>query len=170
LLVACLSDELSSELPDVTRHQIQKIVQSHPKKGNAGIRKALQRDLPRLKKSGQVFAVVDSDRVRDLWKHSGISAPNCISGTVARFKIDVPGQYDLVLMIENTETLIAAVCSRLGVSTPAVKSPDERDRLLGRAAWQVPADERRAIRAECPCFDRIVERVSVAVAAAMLCS
>jgi hypothetical protein len=116
LLVACLSDELSSELPDVTRHQVQKIVQSHPKKGNAGIRKALQRDLPRLKKSGPVFAVVDSDRVRDLWKHSGISAPNC------------------------------------------------------RAAWQVSADERRAIRAECPCFDRIVERVSVAVAAAMLCS
>jgi hypothetical protein len=76
LLVSCLVDDLNSD-----RRQVAKQVESHPKKGNTKVLKEIQRNYEHLRGRGPLFAVVDRDRIQDLWKGS----PNCMSGIRQRF-------------------------------------------------------------------------------------
>lgn len=154
LLLTCLSDELR-----IDRAGLKQSVASHPHKGNTSLRKALQSNIGRLRKSGPVLAVVDSDQLHDLWPPKP-PPPTCISGRVARFRQDAAGDYELVLLVKNMETLIEAACKathqRVAKGKP---KPDERDALLARAVWGT-TDVRQAIRAGCPSFDRLVTRVA----------
>jgi hypothetical protein len=151
LLLSCLVDEL-----DIDRDHLKPRVDSQPKNGNASLRKALQKDLRRISKSGPVVAVLDKDKIHDLWPPSP-PRPDCISGITARFRQDAQGDYDLVL-IENIEALIEAACDVIGHDVPP-KGHDARDRLLARVAWETP-QTRHAIRDRCPSFARIVTRVA----------
>jgi hypothetical protein len=160
LMLSCVADELNC-----ARDTLKDLIKSHPKKGNANVRAAIQRDIVRLADTGPVFAVVDRDKIRQLWK-----APNrpadCMSSVGQQFRQDAPGDYDLVFLVDNVESLIKAACAAFGDSYPDSKpGPDLRDRLLGRAAWAPSQSPRSAIRTQCPSFNRLVGRLSAHVGA-----
>jgi hypothetical protein len=158
LLIACLTDELT-----ITRERLVGLLKCHPKKGNGNVRAALQRDLDRLSKSGPVVAVVDRDKIRDLWKPSGEQPPDCIAGIASRFRSDAPGDYELVLLVDNVEDLVRAACTARRVDVPTAKpTPDERDRILARCAWDLP-HARSDLRNSMPSFDRLVKQVAQAL-------
>ncbi|CAN0509378.1 unnamed protein product, partial [Phaeothamnion confervicola] len=125
LLKACVADIRGVE----TKHLITAI----PKKGVGNVLKALENDLRRLSNSGPVFAVIDRDQIRNSWQPA---PPDCMTGLKERIKDKAPGNYDIVFLVENIETLVAACCEALGLSRPTTKpNPDARDRILQRAAW-----------------------------------
>lgn len=64
LLLACLVDKLG-----VTRNDLDRVVVSAPKKGNGNVVRELKERLEKLAKSGPVVAVLDRDRIADLWKN-----------------------------------------------------------------------------------------------------
>lgn len=101
---------------------------------------------------------LDRDQLHDLWP---TPSPSCRSGITARFRQDAEGDYDLVLLERNMETLIEITCQILGRHVPP-KDPDERDRVLLTAVWPPSGttDIRQTIRHSCPSFARIVARVA----------
>ncbi len=154
LLLACLADDTGGP-----RDTLKRLVESHPKKGNGNVRAALQRNLAGLSASGPVFAVIDRDKIRQLWRYPGPPPPDCKPGIAEPFRLDAPGDYDLVFLVDNMESLVAAARNALAVPHPSTKpNPDERDRLLARAAWGA-RDVRAAIRGSCTSFDRLVARI-----------
>lgn len=154
LLLTCVADDLG-----IAREALKERILSHPRKGNTNVRKALRNELPRYTNHGPVIAVVDSDQLHDLWPPKP-PPPTCTSGLVARFRQDAAGDYDLVLLVRNMETLIQSVCEATRQRVPEGKpKPDERDGLLSRATWGT-ADVRHALRDGCPSFDRLVTRVA----------
>jgi hypothetical protein len=160
LLLSCVADELNC-----ARDTLKELIESHPKKGNANLRGAIQRDIDRLADVGPVFAVIDRDKVRQLWKSPSQPA-DCMSSIGHRFRQDAPGDYDLVFLVDNVESLIKAACAVLGEPYPDNKpGPDLRDRLLGKVAWAQSQASRSAIRKQCPSFSRLVGRLSVRVGA-----
>ena len=161
LLLSCVDDELNCG-----RNQLRNLIESHPKKGIANVRGAIQRDITRLANSGPVFVVVDRDRIRDLWKTSPDQPADCMSSISQRFREDARGDYDLVFLVHNVESLIKTTCEVLGKPYPARKlGPDERDRLLGGAAWARTPAARSTIRDQCPSFNRLVARLSACAGA-----
>lgn len=158
LLLACVADELG-----IDYKRLRDQVTSSPKKGVSKVRTELQRNFRRLANSGPVIAVVDRDKVIDLWKHS-MPPSDCMSGITARFRKDAAGDYDLIFLVRNMETLIEAVCRAMRQDTPSRKpTPDQRDRILRRAVWGGTPEVRAAIRRDCPSFARIVTRVARAL-------
>src|SRR5688572_20489274 len=122
LLVACLTDELG--------YFPKRLVASHPKKGNGNVRLALSKDFARLAKSGPVLAVLDRDKIRDLWRAQRPS--DCMTSISQTFRQDVPGNYDLVFLVSNVETLIEVACTALGERAPQTS----RTRTRGTGCWQ----------------------------------
>jgi hypothetical protein len=154
LLVACLDDDLA-----IGRNRLNDLVKPIPKNGNANVRKALKQDIERLRKAGPVVVVVDWDAIGDLWKYANPRPPACKAGISSCFRQDAPGDYDLVFLEQNIETLVKVACEATAQAGPPPKQPDARDGALGRAAW-APENVRQAIREGCPTFDRIVARVA----------
>lgn len=155
LLVSSVADELK-----VDRSSLKARVVSVPKKGNGNVVKALKYDLGKLKKCGPVVAVIDRDKAAKLWKDKPFSAPDCMSGLKDQLQKDAPGEYELVFLVENTESLTDAVCADSQKPCGANKpTPDERDQLLGKAAWGEPA-LRKQVLERVPSFARLVEKVA----------
>jgi hypothetical protein len=76
---------------------------------------------------------------------------------------DAEGDYELIFLIRNMETLLDAAHDALGESRFGGKpNPDQRDRVLHRIAWGSPQDRQR-VRDACPSFDRLVVRVARAL-------
>lgn len=119
LLVSCLADELATEAST-----LKKRVRSHPKKGNAKVLADLKLNAARLRNSGPLFAVIDRDKVRKLW--SAADAPtDCLSGLGKHFHRDAPGDYELVFLIQNVESLLDIAADVLGEAKLRSKpSPD----------------------------------------------
>lgn len=156
LLVSCLADDLGSE---IERWRIERSVKPIPTKGNGNVVKKLQKDGDRLRKSGPVVAVIDKDKVGDLLTRAGSPAPGCIGGSVDGFHDKAPGDYELVLLVENVESLVSAALEALGEEPSREKpNPDERDRTLKRVDGT--PSYRRAVRDKVPSFDRLVRRVA----------
>jgi hypothetical protein len=156
-LLSCLADRLQVE-----RERLVKLVESHPKKGNSNVRKALQKDGRRLARSGLVFAVIDRDKVHALWSR-GDRPSNCMSGISQRFRKEAEADYDLIFLIDNVESLMQAVCGALEEPFSGHKPPpDERDLLFKAISWSTPR-QRQAACDTCPSFDRLVRRVANAV-------
>ena len=152
-MIHSLSDELGVE-----PWKLERLVESHPKKGNAKVLIALKSDADRIANSGPVFVVLDRDQIRELWK--GAMPPDCNPGIKSRILGEAPGAYELVFLVNNVESLTDIVCDAMGVPKPTRKlGPDERDRLLRRAA-KGSAETRAKIRAASPSFDRLVRLVS----------
>jgi hypothetical protein len=58
------------------------------------------------------------------------------------------------------DTLVAEVCTLLSRPLPAKKAtPNERDEILGKAAWNPARGIRDDIRKRVPTFNRLVARV-----------
>ena len=158
LLLSCLADTLGTE-----RQKLVGLIKPIPKKGNANIRKALQRDGERLVKKGPVFAVLDHDKIRDLVKVPNSIPKECLSGIKEQFMKEITIDFNLTLLIENIESLVNAVCDALRETKFNRKpTPDERDRILNRCAWSKPADREQVCQL-CPSYSRIVERISEAL-------
>lgn len=153
LLLACLVDDL-----EIPRPRLHERVTSLPKKGRENLRKALEHEFRRFARRGPVLAVIDKDKALDLWKGRA-RPPSCMSGMTTRLHEDAPGDYEVVFLDRNVDTLVDASCDATGRPVPATKqSPDARDQLLMHAVWATPS-VRQAIRASCPSFDRLVARV-----------
>jgi hypothetical protein len=162
LLVACVADARRCD-----RSLVQRFVIPNPRKGNAGVREALQEDGARLFDDGPVFAVLDRDKVRELWKLPGPMPPECMSAIAERFRQDAPGDYDLVFLVDNVESLLRASASILEQEAPKHKpTPNERDRILARLAWSDAAKRGRLLEL-CPSFERLVTRVAAQLAGHM---
>jgi len=153
LLLACVADDLGVPAGSLNRY-----VRSLPKNGNANVRKALEKDLRRLRKYGPVMAIVDWDEIANLWKHARPRPPGCKQGIATRFREDAPGDYELVFLERNIETLVDFACKSLALGK-APKAHDERDAVLAKASTAEPSI-RRTIRDDCPSFERIVIRVA----------
>ncbi|MBN1612151.1 MAG: hypothetical protein JW940_36305 [Polyangiaceae bacterium] len=154
LLVACLVDDEVG-----TREELSDRLNSIPLKGNGNVLRELRGKAHRILDSGQLFAVFDRDKTHELWP-SKDNVPNCMSGVAARLKQDAPGDYEVVFLRDNIESLLSAAAQALGFPSPANKpTPDERDRLLGQLTWGT-AEARRKTRSTCPSFDRLVRRVA----------
>lgn len=159
LLLSSVADDLCI---DLDRHSEQRIFLKNavlcvPKKGNGSLLAALKKDLQRL--PARVVAVIDRDKAHKLWKDV-LPPPSCMQGLREQFGRSAPGAYDLVFLIENTEHLLDAVLESLGQARLDSKpSPDERDRILGRASWAA-GSVRNSVRKHCPSFDRLVKIVA----------
>jgi hypothetical protein len=139
LLVSCVADELRCQ-----RHLVTTYIVPAPRKGNGNVIRTLKQDLSKLSRSGPA---------------------SCLSGIRAAVSVSAPGDYELILLDENVETLVTACCGAIGSIAPVAKpSPDERDRLLGRAAWAA-ANVRGRVRRDVPSFNRLVQWVAKKVPA-----
>lgn len=121
---------------------------------------ALDQELGRLRKLGPVCAVLDCDKVQDL-RLAGQRLPTCFSGI--RKALDNHARrsdYGLVLLDQNVETLVTACCRAIGTTAPDSKpSPDHRDRILGKTAWNPGSNARQFARDNVPSFNRLVQWV-----------
>jgi hypothetical protein len=152
LLVACVAEELHSARRDIAR-----VIQSLPKKGAGNVIAELRGRLHLLANRGPVFAVLDLDKAREIWKPR-VAA--CKAAIRDRIKMEVSGSYELVLLERNMESLVD-VCDpsarkRLGDKP----NPDARDRILEKASSTSPAMPRATVLANCPSFSRLVKRVA----------
>jgi hypothetical protein len=159
LLLSSIADDLSastSEQPQ-NRTKLSKHIIAVPKRGDSNVRKALQKNLQNFR--GPVIAVMDRDKVHRLWSDKQPPPSNCIQGISQQLRLDAPGKYDLVFLMQNAEDLLDATLAALG-KTPLVDkpNPDSRDNMLGPAVWG-DTRIRTAIRQSCPSFDRLVKVV-----------
>jgi hypothetical protein len=159
LLLACLADKLGRE-----RREIERLVNSVAKKGVGNVLDALRTNLTKLTKAGRVFAVVDRDKAREIWKPGPLPA-DCMTAIRKRIAEDVErSEYELVFLVQNMESLIDACDEGSPKSRERRKpTPDQRDRILGRAAWDVSPARRSVILSACPSFERLVDRVGAAL-------
>jgi hypothetical protein len=140
-------------------------ISSLSEKGVGNVIKKLRQDLPKLTKTGPVFAVIDRDKAREIWKTD--PPADCMTAIRERIRKEATsGDYELVFLVQNMESLIDACDdgfrSRLGGRKP---TPDERDSILGRVAWETPS-RLPSILKNCPSFERLVIRVVNALALA----
>lgn len=143
------------------RKELAKLLQPVPKKGNGNVKRALASDYTKLGRLGPVIAVLDRDKAHQLWT----DVPRCISGIKERCRTDAPGEYDLILVEDNTESILDAI-RRVSPTTPlsddgAKPTPEERDQICNRFAWD--PDQRRfeELYEVCPSFRYLVKRVSL---------
>jgi hypothetical protein len=154
LLVKCLADQL-----DLDPYEIKQRVNSAPKKGVDILLGALQKDQAGFK--GPVFAVIDRDKVHE---HLLPRPTNCMAGIKNQILAKAPGDYDVVFMVDNIESLVHAACAAMGRSYPLGKPrPDERDRYFGELAWNRDRDTRKEALRLCPSFARLVDRVALRI-------
>lgn len=154
LLLSCLADDVEERLE---HWLLDKLVRPIPKKGNSSVLKALKEDLEKLQ--GLTCAVFDRDKAHLLWGKAHEPA-RCRTAILAKIKGDASGEYEVILLEDNVETLFD-VCQQVLGEAPRKKgekpSRDERDACLRRAAGRPEA--RRKVRHEVPSFDRLVKRV-----------
>lgn len=170
LVKQCLCDRLSLQPWDL------KSLDPVPKKGNGNVWKDCQRNLKRLAGDGRtVFAVYDSDRIRELVK---LPPSACKALVISRLKAGCePADKLVVILLErNIESVIQAICAL----DPSVASPVEqanalhrkdltaRDAILRAAAAPTPL--RRALREQVldqvPSLRRLIDKLMDACAPA----
>jgi hypothetical protein len=148
VLVACVADELGRSYSEVKNS-----IDGHPKKGAGQLTTGLQRDLPGLG-IWPLGVVFDRDKVLDLWR-DGDRPAACMSGICEAIRARAPGDYVIVLLRDNMETLVNAAGTVLGLASVR-KSRDERDRILQRLAFDGTFEQRRRLREKVVDFDRLV--------------
>lgn len=160
LLIACLEDRTGQ-----TKTALKRLVVSVPLKGNGNVRRALQRNLGKLVQNGPVVSVLDRDKAQDLWSPK---APNCFGGLRSALRQDAPGEYDVVFLVDNIESIVAACCHSLGEPVPTTKpAPNHRDRIIGKVVWG-PLSTRQGVCNAVPSFERLVQRVADRLGASAL--
>ncbi len=154
LLVSCVADELSCDRWVVDK---RKAIRSVPLKGRDNVVAFLKTKLSLLSNDA-VCVVLDRDKVLDIW--SGKEGPSdCIASIKQALIEEAPGKYELVLLVDNVESLVKAGCEAAGLSLPPTKpNPTGRDQLL-RPAVHGQRKVRDRVREDVPSFNRIVKWV-----------
>lgn len=150
LLIACVRDRFPTVL--------EKQVHSLPLKGNGNVLRELKTNLEKLCNYGPVIAVFDRDKAHELCSPP---AHACRTVTARGLRALAPGQYDLVFLEQNMESLLDAVSRVLDRPIPEQKlRPLERDGLLNQAVWSSSSDVRARIQEDCLSFGRLVTTVT----------
>lgn len=153
LVVACLVDDLG--LP---HHEVAAHVLPHPANGNDKALRKWQGDL-----IPPVVALVDDDRLTDLLDLTADACKRQILQAIETRYVSVASDRVLVLLHRNVESVVSAAAAALGLEIPP-KSPEERDRVLRRAAADAAA--RAAVRASCEgTFARLLAKVGALLGA-----
>jgi hypothetical protein len=154
LLLACVADALGRD-----RWELREHVVAAPKKGDSKLRAALAQDGELLAKSGPIVAVFDHDHVRDCFK---LTADACKRTVLVAIKGCTSAGPEVVLLVENMETVITACCQVLGRPVPEKKpTPLERDGIVQAVANSEDRAVREALLSRVPSFKRlggVVER------------
>lgn len=153
LLLRCVCDDLDG----ADHWELGKRIQGQPKKGDSGIIRALEADGRRLLDSGHLVALFDDDKIRRRLK---IPSGSCRKIVADDLRNKAPG-CDVVLLLDNTETLLDA-CMRTmgGMGCPEKPDPAARDRIFNRFANDSNPEQRKQLRGDVPSFDRLVGRVA----------
>lgn len=152
LLLQCVCDEMDG----VTWWELRRRIEGHPKKGDAGVIRALEVDGRHLLDSGHLIALVDDDKIR---RRLGLENGSCRKIVADGIRNKAPG-CDVVLLVTNTETLLKS-CEQLLGGTLSSEKPDPvtRDRLFNKFANATTTAQRLRLRETVPSFDRLVKRV-----------
>lgn len=148
LLAACIVDELHC-----TFREAERGFDGQPKNGASKVMQCLKKDIRQFG-LGPVCAVFDRDKVLDLWPSP--KPASCKSGICSKIRDDAPGEYKLVLLHQNMESLVNAAAHSLGVPAPTHKTPLERDGILQRLAFNGTPERRKAVRDAVDGFNRLV--------------
>jgi hypothetical protein len=153
LLLACVADRLSVG----GYWQLRNCIDGRPCKGDS---KLLQQCLvaPSIGvQGGPVVAVFDQDKAhRLLALPPTTSVSGLTRGVLAT--ASYPPNLAVTFLAMNTETLVAAAASSLGLATPA-KSPKDRDDVLLKCANTQQVSVRRSVEKQMPSFCDLVEGV-----------
>lgn len=171
LVLACVADELGG---DVYSLDLASKLDGRPMKGVSNLLKSCRRDVRRLGPRGQrVFALVDDDEIRTQLKHEGVprNADDVavIDAIKAPGKCVAPEQLEVILLKENTETVIEAVrdCGAgVSVERALQKDINARDQVLNHVAWLSTRSIRDCIRRKVHALERLVTALAVLVRAA----
>ena len=148
LLEACLRDR--GEI------QVDKL-SGVPRKGIGNLLRDLRINIGKLTNSGPVIAVIDRDRIREQLPDNPAA---CMQGLKEKIHLQAPGNYEVVFLVENIESLVADCCMALGeVPPPRKLNPIERDQILSKAAW-APPERRLVLLSRSPSFARLVAKVA----------
>lgn len=158
LLIQCVKDRLPE------RHaQVKRLISSTPQKGVSNLLKTLRNNWRKLADNGPVYAVIDRDKIH---RELPGQTPTCLTGMRNHILASEEERraVDLVFLIENVESLIAAMCTALEQPVPSSKpTPAERDRYFAMLTWDAPPQKREEALKLCPSFARLVERVAKSV-------
>lgn len=173
LVVACVSDDLGA---DVYALKLDQKLSGRPMKGVSKLLASCRQDVRRLGPQGQpVFALIDNDAIREQMKHEGLS-PSADEAAVIRAikapeRCKAPDQLEVLLLVENTETILAAAAecdpeiAAVAVEQARRKDTNARDKILNHVAWGLGRAVRDCVRSRVPALARLVERLSALVAA-----
>jgi hypothetical protein len=152
LLVSCVSERL-----ELDRWHVGRLITSVPKKGKEKVLAALREDLRALGDARRVCAVFDKDRAHEMFPPGRRPTP-CNQGLTEAVRSSAAGDYKLVFLVRNVESLLDAAATRLGEKPAGKPDPDQRDRLLNRAAHGgLTREGRVALAAEVAGFARLVD-------------
>lgn len=151
LLLACIEDRTGED-----RYALRDRVEPVPKKSNGNVKRALENDAERLHAAGPVVAVLDDDRVKELYSLPPAALRCEVLAAIAK---TASVSTTVVLLEANMETLVAATAAFCGDTPPSKKpTPRERDRILHKGA-AAEKGVRDRILARVPTFRRLVEKV-----------
>jgi hypothetical protein len=167
LVLACVADDLGVDMFTLTRK-----LDGRPMKGVSNILQSCRNDIRRIGPKGQkVFALVDDDHIRHHLR--GVDA-RADAETVTRTikeQSDAPAQLEVILLKENTETVIKAAkqCDPLlpdaAIAEALRKRLAQRDRILNSVARAVNRAIRDCIRDKVPAIEELVRALAVLVGA-----
>jgi hypothetical protein len=165
LILQCVADQLQAQLPDrvVTRYSLAELAVPNPKNGNGNLRREIRdrKKLDRLAKAGPIFALFDSDRIRELLDDDeSIPKDGCNGDQVrsARAKIDANhDRLTIWFLHKKTETVLEAI----GSIQPGEKpDPITRDELFIRFLRSSDAERRANILDKVPTLKRFVAKLT----------
>lgn len=152
-LVRCVAEELGRQ-----PRELQKRLEAIPCKGDSKVIAKLTDELDPVTRSGNpVVAVMDDDQIRQLLKLAPSTKKRDVAAHVVAMATGPTVR--LRLLVENMESLVDACATHLGEAPPE-KGHKGRDKYLLRGAWEMSAQDRRAIREAVPSFDCLVQVVA----------
>lgn len=161
LLCACVADRLVGN--DVW--SLRKLISSVPKKGIGNVIKALRTDGSRLADCGPLLAAIDRDKVYSALRQEERPPTNCLSLVRDALCQIASGACQIVLLIQNVETILEECLKILGQPPLSSKpDPNERDTLLREVAYGSP-ELRQKLCTAMPSFGRLVDKVVAVVMA-----
>lgn len=170
-VVACVMDDLRGANAAPDWYQLTRAFDHQPKNGNAKVLMELSRNLDALLSAGPVVALLDADRIHELFKHGddALTPRACLrqrSDAIRKRYLAVhdadagrrPSATRLVFLRENTETLVRALrphgsaleVDDLVFERALAKQRDAlgaRDQIFSKARAERYADVRSRVRA-----------------------